>query len=80
MVSLKATVVAGGNDGRFSKAKGGLSVLHGKKQLHESNYEAGKGEDILMDKITVKKGDFLYLNVTGQLFIGKIGIELLNVQ
>lgn len=80
MVSLKATVVAGGNDGRFSKAKGGLSVLHGKKQLHESNYEAGKGEDILMDEIAVKKGDFLYLNVTGQLFIGKIGIELLNVQ
>ncbi len=76
-ITLKATVVVEGED-RFAKGKGILTVLHGNEQLHQSEYEPGKGESILLEKLTVKKGDFIYISVLGNLFIGDIGVELLG--
>jgi hypothetical protein len=75
-VSLKATVVVEGENGRFSNAKGKLSVLDGKDLLIESSYEPGEGGGIQLDNIAVKKGDFVYISVQGQLFIGNIKIQL----
>ena len=78
-VTLKATVVAEG-EARFEKGKGMLTVLLDKKKLHQSKYEPGKGDNILVENITVKKGDFVYISVLGNLYIGDIGFELLDAQ
>ncbi len=78
-VSLNATVDAEGEDARFSKAEGTLSIRHGEKLMKESRHEAGKGGIIQVDKISVNKGDFVYLSVVGQLFIKDIEVKLLDV-